>query len=53
MNTIDIKLHDIFRNDLKLTEDRAKIFAGVVKETIVNEVNQKQTEFKVKLKKTF
>ncbi|MEO0059996.1 MAG: hypothetical protein RLZZ312_1643 [Bacteroidota bacterium] len=50
MNTIGVKLYDIFRNDLKLTEDRAEIFAGVVKETTVNEVNQKQTEFKSQIK---
>ena len=53
MNTIDIKLYEIFRNDLNLTEDRAKIFAGVVQETIVNEVNQKQTEFKSQIKEDF
>jgi hypothetical protein len=50
VNTIGVKLYDIFRNDLKLTEDRAEIFAGVVKETTVNEVNQKQTEFKSQIK---
>jgi hypothetical protein len=50
VNTIGVKLYDIFINDLKLTEDRAEIFAGVVKETTVNEVNQKQTEFKSQIK---
>jgi hypothetical protein len=53
MSATDIKLYDIFRNDLKLPDARAKIFAEVVQETINNEVNHKQTEFKSQIKEDF
>jgi hypothetical protein len=46
MGTTEIKLYDIFRNDLKLSDVKAKIFAEVVQETVMNEVKHSQTEFK-------
>ena len=46
MNATDIKLQDIFRNDLNLSDAKAKIFAKVVNETILNEVDHKQTIYK-------
>ena len=46
MSTTEIKLYDIFRKDLKLSDEKAKIFAEVVQETVVNEVKHQQTEFK-------
>lgn len=53
MSATDIKLYDIFRNDLKLSDARAKIFAEVVQETINNEVNHQQTDFKSQIKEDF
>ncbi len=53
MSTTEIKLYDIFRNDLKLDDDRARIFAEVVQETIQNEVNHQSTEFKSQIKEDF
>ena len=50
MSTTEIKLYDIFRNDLKLDDNRARIFAEVVQETIQNEVNHQNTEFKSQIK---
>ncbi len=46
MSTTEIKLYDIFRKDLKLSDEKARIFAEVVQETVVNEVKHQQTEFK-------
>lgn len=42
----EIKLYDIFRKDLKLSDEKAKIFAEIVQETVVNEVKHQQTEYK-------
>ena len=53
MNTATIKLYDIFRNDLKLSDAKAKVFAEVVQETINKEVASQQTEFKSNLKEDF
>jgi hypothetical protein len=53
MSTTEIKLYDIFRKDLKLDDNRARIFAEVVQETIQNEVNHQNTEFKSQIKEDF
>jgi hypothetical protein len=53
MGATEIKLYDIFRNDLKLSDAKAKIFAEVVQETIINEVAHKNTEFKSFIKEDF
>jgi hypothetical protein len=53
MSTTEIKLYDIFRKDLKLDDNRAKIFAEVVQETIQNEVKHQSTEFKSQIKEDF
>ena len=53
MSTTEIKLYDIFRNDLKLSDEKAKIFAEVVQETIQNELKHEHTEFKSVLKEDF
>jgi hypothetical protein len=53
MDTTEIKLYDIFRNDFKLDDNKAKIFAEVVQETIENEVKHQQTEYKSQLKEDF
>ena len=50
MGTTEIKLYDIFRNDLKLSDAKAKVFAEIVNETISNEVKLQHTEFKSLLK---
>ena len=46
MGATEIKLYDIFRNDFKMSDERAKIFAEVVQDTVINEVNHQQTDFK-------
>ena len=46
MSTTEIKLYDIFRKDLKLSDEKAKIFAEIVQETVMNEVKHQQTEYK-------
>jgi hypothetical protein len=53
MSATEIKLYDIFRKDLKLDDNKAKIFAEVVQETIENEVKHQQTEYKSQLKEDF
>jgi hypothetical protein len=53
MSTTEIKLYDIFRKDLKLDDNRARIFAEVVQETIQNEVNHQNLEFKSQIKEDF
>ena len=53
MSTTEIKLYDIFRNDLKLSDAKAKVFAEVVQETIEKEVTNQHTEFKSNLKEDF
>jgi len=53
MSATEIKLYDIFRNDLKLDDTRAKIFAEVVQETIENQIKQNNTEFKSANKEDF
>lgn len=53
MSTTEIKLYDIFRKDLKLSDEKAKIFASIVQETVINEVKYQQTEFKSFFKEDF
>ena len=53
MSTTEIKLYDIFRKDLKLSDEKAKIFAEIVQETVMNEVKNQQTEFKSNIKEDF
>lgn len=53
MSTTEIKLYDIFRNDLKLSDEKARIFAEVVQETVINEVKQQHTEYKSVMKEDF
>lgn len=53
MSTTEIKLYDIFRKDLKLSDEKAKIFAEIVQETVINEVRHQQTEFKSQNKEDF
>lgn len=53
MSTTEIKLYDIFRKDLKLSDEKAKIFAEIVQETVMNEVKHQQTEFKSNIKEDF
>ena len=36
MSATEIKLYDIFRKDLKMSDEKAKIFAEIVQETVVN-----------------
>ena len=53
ISTTEIYLYDIFRNDLKLSDAKAKMFAEVVNETVSNEVAHQQTEFKSGIKEDF
>ena len=46
MSTTKIKLHDFFRKDLKLDDNRAKVFTDVLYETIENQANKTATEYK-------
>ena len=46
MSATEMKLYDIFRKDLKMSDEKAKIFAEIVQETVVNEVKNQHTEFK-------
>ena len=46
MSTTEIKLYDIFRKDLKLSDEKTKIFAEIVQETVMNEVKHQQIEYK-------
>ena len=53
MNATEIKLYDIFRKDLKLDDNKAKIFAEVIQETIQYEVKHQSTEYKSQIKEDF
>ena len=46
MSTIEIKLYDFFRQDLKLDDARAKIFTEVLYESIENQNKINVTEYK-------
>ena len=46
MSATEIKLYDFFRNDLKLDDNRAKVFTEVLNESIENQSNRTATEYK-------
>lgn len=46
MSTIEIKLYDFFRKDLKLDDSSAKVFTEVLHESIENQLNKSTTEYK-------
>lgn len=46
MNTVNIKLYNIFRNDLHLTETKAKELVEAIKEAVEDDVNITKHEFK-------
>lgn len=50
MSTVEIKLYDIFRKDLKLDDDRARFLAEVIQETVKAEVSNRHVEYKSQLK---
>lgn len=43
MNTVQIKLYDLFRNELKLTDDKAAAFVSAVEDAIEFGVNEGNT----------
>ena len=53
MSATELKLYDIFRKDIKLSDEKAKIFATIVREAVTNEVKRQQTEFKSQNKEDF
>ncbi|MBY0243968.1 MAG: hypothetical protein K2Q03_00780 [Sphingobacteriaceae bacterium] len=48
MNTANIKLYDLFRNDLKLDEAKAREFVEAIDSTISQEVRQDKNEIATK-----
>ena len=48
MNSANIKLYDLFRNDLKLDETKAREFVEAIDNTISQEVRQDKTEIATK-----
>ncbi len=48
MNTANIKLYDLFRNDLKLNETKAREFVEAIDSTIEQEVRQDKNEIATK-----
>lgn len=48
MNTANIKLYDLFRNDLKLNELKAREFVEAIDNTISQEVRQDKFEVATK-----
>ena len=48
MNTANIKLYDLFRNDLKLDETKAREFIEALENTITQEIKQDKTEIATK-----
>ena len=48
MNTAKIKLYDMFRNDLKLNETKAREFIEALDNTITQEIKQDKTEIATK-----
>lgn len=46
MSTTEIKLYDFLRNDLKLDDNRAKVFTEVLFESIENQANKSVTDYK-------
>ena len=48
MNTANLKLYDLFRNDLKLNEEKAREFVEALDKTIAEEVRQDKSEIATK-----
>ena len=48
MNTANIKLYDLFRNDLKLDETKAREFIEALENTITQEIKQDKAEIATK-----
>ncbi|MFM9824624.1 hypothetical protein [Flavobacterium sp.] len=46
MSTTEIKLYDFFRKDLKLDDNRAKIFTEILYESIENNTIRSNTQYK-------
>lgn len=49
MSTTEIKLYDFFRKDLKLDDNRAKIFTEILYESIENSYTKNNTQYKSEL----
>ncbi len=49
MSTTEIKLYDFFRKDLKLDDNRAKIFTEILYESIENNTIRINTQYKSEL----
>ena len=48
MNTANIKLYNLFRNDLKLDETKAREFIEALENTITQEIKQDKAEIATK-----
>ncbi|HAH55389.1 MAG TPA: hypothetical protein DCM02_08950 [Flavobacterium sp.] len=48
MSTSTIKLYDLFRNELKLDEDKAQQFVEAIDKTISEEIRQDKNEIATK-----
>lgn len=46
MNTVNIKLYDIFRNDLRLPETKAKELVEAIEEAVTDNITHAQHEYK-------
>ena len=49
MSTTEIKLYDFFRKDLKLDDNRAKIFTEILYESIEKSYTKNNTQYKSEL----
>jgi hypothetical protein len=46
MSTVNIKLYDIFRNDLHLPETKARELVEVIQEAVKDDINASKEEYK-------
>ena len=53
MSSINLKLYNILKNDLNLSEDKAQAFAEAIKEEVINDIRSESSEFKSLFKDDF
>ena len=53
MNSVGIKLYDIARQDLHLSEERARAFVEAVDEVVVEDIRQSTSDYKSLFKEDF
>ena len=53
MSTINVKLYEILKNDLRLSDIKAKEFAEAIKEEVQNDIKFENSDFRSSMKEDF